>query len=184
MGRPVPGHELAILDEDRQPVPDGEPGEICVRADTPVAFLEYFNRPDETAKKVVDGWILTGDVASRDEDGHLRFRARNDDVISSAGYRIGPGEIEECLARHEAVALAAAIGVPDATRGEVVKAFVELRPGHEADAALEADIQAHVRRNLAAYLYPRDIEFVEAIPLTTTGKVKRSELRERELAGR
>ena len=184
MGRPVPGHEVAILDDELQPVADGEAGEICVRADTPVAFLEYFNRPDATAEKVVDGWILTGDVASRDGDGYLRFSARNDDVISSAGYRIGPSEIEDCLARHDAVALAAAIGVPDATRGEVVKVFVELRPGCTADDALETDIQAHVRRNLAAYLYPREIEFVEAIPLTTTGKVKRSELRERELAGR
>lgn len=180
MGRAVPGHEVRILDGDLQPVADGEPGEICVRADSPVAFLEYFDNPEATSKKVVDGWLLTGDVATRDGDGYFRFSSRNDDVICSAGYRIGPSEIEECIGRHEAVQIAAVIGVPDETRGEVVKAFVQLRPDFAADEALQQDLQRHVRRSLAAYLYPRAIEFIDEIPLTTTGKVKRSDLRERE----
>jgi acetyl-CoA synthetase len=119
-------------------------------------------------------------VGTRDEEGYFRFSSRNDDVITSAGYRIGPSEIEDCLVRHEAVLLAAAIGVSDGTRGEVVKAFIQLREGCTADDELKADIQKHVRRNVAHYLYPRALEFIDEIPLTTTGKVKRSELRERE----
>ncbi len=180
MGRAVPGHEVAVLDDDLHEVGVDEVGEICVRADTPVGFLEYLGKPEATAKKRVDGWIRTGDVASCDADGYFRFRSRNDDVISSAGYRIGPSEIESCVCRHGAVELAAAIGVPDPTRGEVVKVFVQLIPGETAGDALHAELQAYVRRNLAAYLYPREIEVVEEIPLTTTGKVKRSDLRERE----
>jgi acetyl-CoA synthetase len=180
MGRAVPGHRVEILDEDLKALGPDEIGEICVADDTPVAFLEYLNNPEATARKRQNGWIRTGDVASRDSDGYFRFRSRNDDVISSAGYRIGPTEIEECLVKHEAVMLAAAIGVPDETRGEVVKAFIQLRDGYTADPELKADVQAHVRRNLAAYLYPREIDFIDEIPLTTTGKVKRSELRERE----
>jgi acetyl-CoA synthetase len=180
MGRAVPGHEVAILDGNLDPVPAGASGEICVRADSPGAFLGYFNNLDATAQKVVGGWIVTGDAGAMDPDGHLWFGSRKDDVITSAGYRIGPSEIEECLARHPAVRLAAVVGVPDRIRTEVVKAFIELRPGAEPSADLEADIRAFVRRQLAAHLYPRLIEFIREIPLTTTGKVRRTELRQRE----
>lgn len=181
MGRAVPGHTMAVLDDDLNPVAPGDPGEICVGADTPVAFLGYFNNLEATERKVVGGWILTGDGGMLDEDGHFWFAARKDDVITSSGYRIGPSEIEECLQRHPAVRLAAAVGVPDAVRTEVVKAFLELRPGFTPSAALEREIREHVRTQLAAYLYPRLIEFIDEIPLTTTGKVRRSELRQREM---
>ena len=182
MGRAVPGHTVAILDDRLAPVPPGTPGEICVRADSPGAFLGYFNNVEATAGKIVGGWILTGDRGTRDADGHLWFAARKDDVITSAGYRIGPSEIEACLVGHPAVRLAAVVGVPDPVRTEVVKAFIELRPGVDPSADLETDIRAFVRRNLAAYLYPKLIEFITEIPLTTTGKVRRTELRQREAA--
>lgn len=182
MGRAVPGHEVAILDGHLDPVPSGTTGEICVRADSPGAFLGYFNNREATERKVVGGWILTGDAGAVDPDRHLWFGSRTDDVITSAGYRIGPSEIEECLARHPAVRLAAVVGVPDRVRTEVVKAFIELRPGVDPSADLEADIRAFVRRQLAAHLYPRLIEFIREIPLTTTGKVRRTELRQRDAA--
>jgi acetyl-CoA synthetase len=182
MGRAYPGHEVAVLDEDGAPALDGELGQIAVHMPDPVAFLGYWNNPEATAAKHTPdgGWLLTGDMARRDEDGYLWFSARNDDVINSAGYRIGPSEIEECLVGHDAVAMAAAIGVPDEIRGEVVKAFVQLAEGREPSPALEADIQRHVRERLAAYVYPRQIEFVSALPMTTTGKIRRAALRERE----
>lgn len=182
MGRVVPGHQVEILDDDLNPVAAGEDGQLCIRADSPTAFLGYFNDPDATARKVVNGWILSGDRASKDPDGHLWFGARTDDVITSSGYRIGPSEIEECLARHPAVKLAAAVGVPDPVRTEVVKAFIELRDGVESTDELERDIKTFVRNNLAAYLYPRQIEFIDAIPLTPTGKVRRADLRARSVA--
>ena len=180
MGRAYPGMTVQVLDDDEQEVPRGALGEIAVRADAPTAFLGYWNRPEATADKVKAGWILTGDSGVQDEDGAFWYRARNDDVISSAGYRIGPGEIESCLLSHPAVRLAAAVGVPDTVRGEVVKAFVELSHGHAASPELAADIQRHVRERLAAYLYPRQVEFVDSLPLTTTGKIRRTELRARE----
>jgi len=182
MGRAYVGHRLAVLGEDGMPVAAGDPGEICVSADDPGALLGYWNRPDATAEKLRDGWIRTGDIGVRDRDGFFWYESRADDVISSSGYRIGPSEIEECLQTHAAVRLAAAVGVPDEIRGEVVKAFVELKPGTEPSDDLAREIQEHVRSRLAAYLYPRRLEFVDEIPLTTTGKVKRSELREQERA--
>lgn len=187
MGRPYPGHELAILRGDGSPAPPGEIGQVAVRAPDPVMFLEYWRKPQETREKfTADGrWLLTGDLAHMDEDGYYWYSARDDDVITSAGYRIGPAEIESCLLRHPAVANAAAIGVPDAVRGEVVKAFiVPATQLGDSEGALEREIQEFVRRRLAAYLYPRHIEFVEALPMTTTGKVRRTELRERELRAR
>jgi acetyl-CoA synthetase len=182
MGRAFPGHRVAVVGDDGTELLRGEEGEIAIASPDPVAFLGYWNRPDATAAKVRDGWIYTGDLGVVDDDGFFWYRSRTDDVISSAGYRIGPSEIEECLCTHPAVRLAAAIGVPDTIRGEVVKAFVELQPGMVATKELEADIATHVRERLAAYLYPRRIEFIDAIPLTTTGKVKRSDLRDRERA--
>jgi acetyl-CoA synthetase len=182
MGRPYPGHEVAVLGEDGLPVPDGEQGQIAVGAPDPVIFLGYWSNAEATAAKFTpDGrWLLTGDMATRDADGYLWFGARNDDVINSAGYRIGPSEIEECLVAHDAVAMAAAIGVPDEIRGEVVKAFVQLADGSDPSAELEADIQRHVREHLAAYVYPRQIEFVADLPMTTTGKIRRAALRQLE----
>ena len=153
-----------MLGDEFEPLGPGQPGEICVRADTPAAFLGYFQNEEATAKKVVDGWLLTGDNGAADEDGHLWFMARKDDVITSSGYRIGPSEIEECLARHPAVRLAAAVGVPDPVRTEVVKAYVELRAGVTPSQALEQDIRQYVRANLAAHLCP---------PLPTTRRVHR-----------
>lgn len=185
MGRPFPGHQVEVLAGDGRPTPDGALGEIAVRLPDPVTFLEYWGRPDATAAKVVEGadghrWLRTGDLASRDGDGYLWFSSREDDVINSAGYRIGPAEIEECLLRHPAVAMAAAIGVPDELRGQVVKAFVVLTPDHSPSDALRADLTDLVRHRLAAYEYPRQLEFVEALPMTTTGKIRRLDLRLRE----
>jgi acetyl-CoA synthetase len=182
MGRPFPGHDVAILGPDDEPAAPGDSGEIALRLPDPVAFLEYWGKPEATAEKTRDGWLRTGDVGSVDDDGWFWFAARNDDVITSAGYRIGPGGIEACLLTHPAVAMAAVIGVPDEVRGEAVKAFVQLVPGHAGDAELEAQLRDHVRNRLAAYEYPRFIEFVHDLPMTTTGKIRRIELRQMEAA--
>ncbi len=185
MGRPVPGHTVDLLAEDGRSAAAGEIGEVAVRRPDPVMFLGYWNDPEGTRAKFLGDWLLTGDLARRDDNGYFWFVGRKDDVISSGGYRIGPGEIEDCLAGHPAVAVAAAIGVPDAVRGEVVKAFVVLRDGVRGTPELAADLSAHVRRRLAAHEYPREIEFVDALPVTTTGKIRRGELRrlERERRG-
>jgi acetyl-CoA synthetase len=143
-------------------------------------FLEYWKKPDATLAKFAKDWLLTGDMAVSDEEGYLFFEGRADDIISSAGYRIGPMEIEDCLMKHPAVALAAVIGVPDELRGSIVKAFVQLTPGYTASEALMKEIQAHVKQRLAAYEYPRLLEFIEKIPTTYSGKMLRSELRRRE----
>jgi acetyl-CoA synthetase len=169
MGRPYPGHDVRVHE-----------GEIVVRLPDPVAFLGYWNAPEATAAKTAGGFLRTGDRGRVDDDGSFWFEGRVDDVITSAGYRIGPEEIEQCLTGHPAVALAAAIGVPDATRGEVVKAFVVLRDPRAASDELAAEIRAHVRDRLAAYEYPRRLEFVDSLPLTVTGKIRRAELRRRE----
>ncbi len=178
MGRAVPGHVVAILDEDARPVAPGTTGTIGVRAPDPVFFLRYWNRPEATAAKYRNGWLLTGDVGHADGEGNLWFHARDDDVIISAGYRIGPAEIEECLAAHPAVAMVAVVGVPDALRGEVVKAFIVPRDGVVADAALHAEVQAYVKTRLSGHEYPRQIEFRDALPMTVTGKVRRKDLRD------
>ncbi len=182
MGRPYPGHDVAVLGEDGVPLPPGEEGEIALRLPDPVAFLEYWGKPDATAQKTRNGWLWTGDIGRVDDDGWLWFSARADDVITSAGYRIGPGEIEACLTGHPAVAMAAVIGVPDEIRGQAIKAFIQPAPGHAPRSDLETDLRSYVRRQLAAYEYPRDIEFVDELPMTTTGKIRRNVLRERERA--
>ena len=169
MGRAYPGHDVEV-----------DEGEIVVRLPDPVAFLGYWNDADATAAKTAGGWIRTGDRGRRDDDGYFWFEGRVDDVISSAGYRIGPEEIEQCLTGHPAVTLAAAIGVPDETRGEIIKAFVVLRDGRAPTDALAGEIQSHVRERLAAYEYPRQIEFVDSLPMTVTGKVRRAELRRQD----
>jgi acetyl-CoA synthetase len=186
MGRAGPGHEIQIVDPEtaEATVDPGDMGEIAVRYErNPVCFKEYWNKPDRTEQKVRNGWLLTEDLGSMDEDGYIAFKSRKDDVIISAGYRIGPEEVEESLAGHEAVADTAVIGLPDEERGEIPKAFVVLADGYEEFEELEADLQNHVRNRLADYEYPREIEFVEELPKTETGKVRRASLREREGIG-
>ena len=188
MGRPYPGHRIALLDDDGNEVPCGEPGDIAIRrvgsdgTPDPIFFLEYFGNPEATRKKYTGDWCRTGDVAVCDEDGYLWYQGRADDVFKAAGYRIGPSEIENCLVRHPAVANAAVVPSPDEMRGNIVKAFIVLAPGYAPSPALEADIAQHVRQHLAPYEYPKEIEFIDALPMTTTGKVQRKVLRERELA--
>jgi acetyl-CoA synthetase len=179
MGRAIPGHRLAIVDDAGNALAPGEPGEIAVAAPDPVMFVGYWNRPEATAAKFRNGWMLTGDTGTLDEEGHFHFAARADDVITSAGYRIGPGPIEDCLCRHPSVAMAAVVGVPDALRTEIVKAWVVLKPGVAASGALAGELQAWVRDRLAAHEYPRAIAFTESLPTTTTGKIVRRELRAR-----
>jgi acetyl-CoA synthetase len=183
IGRAGPGHEVSIVDPDtaEATVPRGETGEIAVRYEgDPVCFTEYWNQPEKTDAKVRNGWLLTEDLGRMDEDGYVEFVGRTDDVIISAGYRIGPEEVEDSLTSHPAVADAAVIGVPDDERGEVPKAYVVLAPGHDPGEELIETLQAHVKDRLAKYEYPREIEFVEEMPTTTTGKVRRADLRERE----
>jgi acetyl-CoA synthetase len=183
IGRPYPGHEVAIIGEDGRELPRGELGEIAIRkGQDPVFFLEYWKNPQATKDKFIGDWATTGDQGRMDEDGYLWYQGRSDDVIKSAGYRIGPAEIESCLVKHPAVANAAVIGKPDEARGAVVKAFIVLQPGVAASQDLVEQIQAHVRGRLAPYEYPKEIEFIDALPMTTTGKVQRKELRKREEA--
>jgi acetyl-CoA synthetase len=180
MGRPVPGHAIALVDADGHPVPAGDTGEIAVGRPDPVMFLRYWNNEAATRDKFAGDWMLTGDLGTQDADGYLWYAGRKDDVISSGAYRIGPGEIEACLAGHAAVAVAAAVGSPDPIRGEVVKAFVQLREGTPATPELAHELQEYVRARLSAHEYPREIEFIDVVPTTFNGKVKRRELRELE----
>jgi acetyl-CoA synthetase len=179
MGRPYPGHDVKIMRTDDELAGSDEVGEVVIKTPDPTALLEYWNRPDATREKIRQGWLYTGDLARLDADGYFWFESRADEVIKSAGYRIGPGEIEECLRKQESVANAAVVGVPDEVRGHAVKAFVQLKPSVSPSAELESRLRDHVRRHLAAYQYPRFIEFVDSLPLTSTGKVARSALRER-----
>ena len=182
-GVPSIGHEVAVFDrETAERIEDpGEIGELAVRYEgDPMLFVEYLHRPDLTAETVRDGWLFTDDLVSFDEDGYFRFHARSDDVIISSGYRIAPKEIEETLSGHAAVESVGVIGVPHDTRGEIPKAFVVLADGYGGTADLRKALQDHVRTDLAKYEYPRDIEFVDDLPLTTTGKIRRHSLRERE----
>ncbi len=182
LGQPIPGHVGAIVDDAGNELPAGEVGQIAFRRPDPVMLLEYWNNPVATRDKFAGDWLLTGDLGVRDEDGYFWYRSRADDVITSAGYRIGPGEIEEALLRHPAVRLAAAIGVPDAVRTESIKAFLVLAEDRQPTDALAQEIREFVKTRLARHEYPRDIEFVDSLPTTTTGKIMRRELRERERA--
>jgi len=180
MGRAYPGHRITLLDEDGAEVQAGVIGEIAVwREGDPVVFLEYWNNPDATQAKFTGGWGRTGDLATCDDEGFYWYKGRTDDVIKSAGYRIGPAEIEDCLLKHPAVANAAVIGLPDEERGARIKAFLVLRPDAVPSPALEESIRQHVRARLAPYQYPREIEFINQLPLTTTGKIQRRLLRSR-----
>ncbi|HZD26599.1 MAG TPA: AMP-binding protein [Alphaproteobacteria bacterium] len=182
LGIAAPGHHVAVLDEDGNEVPPGTSGELAARGPHPVFILEYWGNPEATAEKFRDGWAHTGDVGRMDEDGFFWFEGRSDDLISSGAYRIGPSEIEDCLIKHPAVAMAAAIGAPDPVRGEIVKAFVVLKPGEAASPDLTKSLQAHVRKRLSAHQYPRALEFVAELPMTATGKIRRRDLREQEIA--
>jgi acetyl-CoA synthetase len=185
IGRPYPGHRVAVIDDKGKDLPSGELGEVAINRNfngqlDPVFFLEYWKNPQATKEKFIGDWGCTGDQAKMDEDGYLWYQGRSDDVIKSAGYRIGPAEIESCLVKHAAVLNAAVIGKPDATRGSIIKAFVVLQQGFSPTESLIGEIQSHVRGRLAPYEYPREIEFIDALPMTTTGKVQRKELRKRE----
>lgn len=182
MGRAAPGHTVEIIDDDGQVCGPGVEGEIAVKTPDPVMLLKYWNNPDGTKNKYNGDWLLMGDRGTKDEDGYIWFVGRADDVITSAGYRIGPGEIEDCLCKHPAISLAAAIGVPDPVRTEAVKVFIKLMPGHNGGPDLENEIKAFVKTRLSPHEYPRIIEFVDSLPLTATGKIRRKDLRDAEIA--
>ena len=180
MGRPVPGHELAIVSDEGVPLPDGKTGNIAVKRPDPVMFLEYWNAPEKTADKFRGDWMLTGDIGVRDPDGWIRYVGRDDDVITSAGYRIGPGEIEDCLIGHPAVKMAGVVGKPNPQRTEIVKAYIVLTDEAPAPTLeLENEIKDWVKYRLAAHEYPREVTFVEDLPMTATGKIIRRALRKR-----
>jgi acetyl-CoA synthetase len=177
IGRAAPGHDVRIVDDAGRILPDGDIGNIAVRSPDPVTFLGYWNNPQATRDKYAGEWLITGDTGVSHPNGYIQFVGRNDDVITSAGYRIGPGPIEDCLLSHPSVALAAVIGVDDPDRTQIVKAFIVLKPGFKASDWLKRELQAHVRTRLAAHEYPREVAFVEALPMTTTGKIIHRELR-------
>ena len=179
IGKAVPGHHCDVIRPDGSPCEADEPGQIAVLRPDPVMFLGYWNNPKATQAKFIGDWMTTGDQGRRDGDGYVFFFGRDDDVITSSGYRIGPGEIEDCLLRHPAVEIAAAVGKPDAIRGEIVKAFIVPKSGFQPSADLAADIQTFVRTRLSAHEYPREVAFIDRLPLTTSGKVIRRELRDR-----
>jgi acetyl-CoA synthetase len=184
MGRPMPGHLVEIVDESSVPVPVGSVGEVSIKRPDPVMFLQYWGNLDATQEKYIGDWCLTGDLARKDEDGYLWFVGRKDDVITSAGYRIGPAEIEDCLLKHPSVSLVAVIGSPDEVRTEIVKAFVVLKSGVPPTPALEQEIKDFVKVRLAAHEFPREVEFVKELPMTATGKIMRKELRKLEVERR
>ncbi len=190
MGRAYPGHRVAVIDDEGRECPPGTPGDVAVhRRDIhghpdPVFFLGYWRNEEATRAKftgdLTNSWCRTGDTAVADQDGYLWYQGRSDDMFKSAGYRIGPSEIENCLVKHAAVANAAVVPKPDAERGALVKAYVVLAAGHQASPALVTELQAHVRERLAPYESPKEIEFISELPMTTTGKVQRRILRLQE----
>jgi len=186
MGKGYPGHRVAVIDEDGNECPDGVPGDVALHRfnqhgePDPIFFLGYWKNPRSTQGKFTGDWCRTGDLAVRDADGYLWYQGRADDVFKAAGYRIGPSEVENCLVKHPAVANAAVVPKPDPERGALVKAYVVLALGFHASDALIADLQTHVRGKLAPYEYPKEIEFITELPMTTTGKVQRRVLRLQE----
>ncbi|NYT60050.1 AMP-binding protein [Alcaligenaceae bacterium] len=178
IGRPVPGHDVAIVDESGTVLAAGLTGNIAVRSPDPVMFLQYWNNTNATREKYIGDWLLTGDTGSMDDEGYIHFLGRNDDVITSAGYRIGPGEIEDCILQHPSVKMVAVVGASDPQRTEVVAAVIVLQEDIEPSESLRREIQEHVKTRLAAHEYPREVFFVAELPMTTTGKVIRRELRQ------
>ncbi|MDI4656533.1 AMP-binding protein [Xanthobacter autotrophicus] len=179
MGKAIPGHDVRIVDDEGRALPTGEEGHIGIRRGDPVMMLEYWKNPEATAQKYAGDFLLTGDMGRQDEDGYLWYVGRSDDVITSAGYRIGPGEIEDCILKHPAVALVAVVGVPDPLRTEAVKAWVVLKPTVAPSDALAKEIQDFVKTRLSAHEYPRHVAFADTLPMTATGKILRRELRAR-----
>jgi acetyl-CoA synthetase len=179
IGKPVAGHVVAVIDADGNMLKAGEPGQIAVKRPDPVMFLQYWGKPEATRDKFIGDWMTTGDQGMMDEEGYISFVGRDDDVITSSGFRIGPGEIEDCLIRHPAVALAAAVGKPDPLRTEIVKAFIVLKKDFAPSDALAAEIQGFVKTRLSGHEYPREVAFIDDMPMTTTGKVIRRLLRDR-----
>jgi acetyl-CoA synthetase len=182
LGKALPGHIAAIVDDAGEPLPAGTVGNIAFRRPDPVMLLEYWRKPEATRDKFAGDWLLTGDLGLEDDDGYFWYFSRADDVITSAVYRIGPGEVEDALNGHPAVAMSAVIGVPDPMKTEAICAFVLLRPGHDASEELAENIRESVRTRLAHHECPRDVVFVDALPLTATGKIMRRELRRRAAA--
>ena len=186
MGRPYPGHRVDVINDLGQVCAVGEVGDVALHRrdvhgrEDPIFFLGYWRNPQATADKYTGDWCRTGDLATRDADGYLWYQGRSDDVFKAAGYRIGPSEIENCLLKHPAVANAAVVPKPDAQRGNVVKAYVVLSAGFAPSEDLVQELQHHVRGQLAPYEYPKDVEFIDALPMTTTGKVQRRVLRLQE----
>lgn len=180
MGKPIPGHQVTLLQEDGSPTSAGEIGEIAIKRPDPVMFLEYWKNPRATTEKFKGEWACTGDLARLDREGYFWFMGRKDDLITSSGYRIGPAEVEDSLLKHPAVSMAAVIGAPHPIRGTIVKAFVKLKPSYPPSPELKKAIQDFVKTRLAAHEYPREIEFVESFPMTATGKIMRRELRRQE----
>ena len=181
MGKAYPGLSVEVIDEEGNLLPAGEVGEVVVDRSNPGMFLGYWQNEQATKEKIVGNWWLMGDLVQKDEDGYLFYVGRKDDVICSAGYRIGPSEIENCLLHHPSVAEVAAVGSPHETRGEIVKAFIKLAPGYSPSDELAGELQTQVKKNLAFYAYPREVEFIEELPKTTTGKLRRVELKQREI---
>lgn len=177
MGKAIPGHDVRIVDDEGRDLPTGSEGHIGIRRGDPVMMLEYWKNPEATAQKFAGDFLLTGDMGRQDEDGYLWYVGRADDVITSAGYRIGPGEIEDCILKHPSVALVAVVGVPDPLRTEAVKAWVVPKPGVAPSQALAKEIQEFVKTRLSAHEYPRHVAFAETLPMTATGKILRRELR-------
>jgi acetyl-CoA synthetase len=182
LGKAMPGSICAIVDDKGQEVVTGTKGNIAIKRPHPAMFSGYLDNPDATDAKFIGDWMITGDLGEQDEDGYLWFHGRTDDVITSSGYRIGPTEIEDCLLKSDAVQLAAVIGVPDEQRTELVKAFVVLADGFEPNEVLAESLKQLVRQHLAKHEVPRLIEFVDALPLTTTGKIMRRALRDQEIS--
>lgn len=181
MGRPIPGHVVDVIDHDGNLLPPGVVGEVAIKRPDPVMFLEYWGNPEATREKFVNDWALTGDLAKKDDDGYLWYVGRKDDVITSAGYRIGPAEIEDCVLKHPAVSMVAVVGSPDKLRTEIVKAFIVLKPEVSPTDELAREIQNFVKTRLAAHEFPREIEFLAELPMTATGKIIRKDLRKLEI---
>jgi acetyl-CoA synthetase len=182
LGKAYPGHEVAVVDPlTGIPVKTGETGEIAIRIDDPVVMKEYWKNPPAMAEKFVNGWCVSGDNGHMDDQGYVYFQGRSDDVIKTSGYRVGPAEVEAKIIEHPAVASCAVVGVPDERRGQSIKAFIKLLPGHQPSQQMIEEIQKHVKTRLAAHEYPREFEFIDEFPVTVTGKIRRRDLREREI---
>ena len=182
IGKAVPGLKVEIVDDEGNVLPPGQQGEIAIGAfdGNPVVLKEYWKNPEGTEAKFKGKWMLTGDLGIKDDEGYFTFVSRKDDIIISSGYRIGPSEIEDTLIKHKAVLEAGVIGVPDETRGEIPKAFIVLRNGYAPGEDLKKELQEFVKQRLAKHEYPRKIDFIDELPKTTTGKVKRRDLRKIE----